>query len=622
MSWIVLSVFLPLLFLADPPDADAERLAQLAPNASDQADDRITSRAGGRFDVRFREAALFDALELLGEQANKNIVLESGVSGMVSLALRQVTFEEALLAILHANGLDYEERHGIVYVFAKSADRESAKPGEREVRVFKLKYVTALSAEEFLKPLLDETCVITRTGEVKEGIESDKESAGGFASAGRELIVIIAPRERMELIATALAEYDARPPQVLVEATIMRATLNEQNALGIDFNTLVGVNLQIMNAQSPALTDLTVGPLPIDRLDDFSGTARTDFNDAVPGGGLTIGIVKDQVGGFIRALEQITDVTILANPKMLTLNKQRGEVIVGRRDGYLTTTVTETAAIQTVEYLETGTKLVFRPFVTGNREVRMEIHPEDSNGGLTAANLPFQETTEATSNILLKDGHTILIGGLFRERSTASKSQVPGVGNIPVVGHLFGVQQDQTIREEVMILLTVHVLDDGEDHEGRYAGLLDDVERVRVGAREGLMGTGRAQFAEARYQRSVELVNAGRLDDALQEVRMALDLNPRHMDAIKMRERLESGRTWKSTGTMMRSFLQEMLREERGLPGRPVYGYPNLDQMLGAEPSAIPGDGNATLPPRSPAAPPARTEAARSTEPAQMELVP
>ena len=380
----------------------------------------------------------------------------------------------------------------------------------QEMRVFRLNHISATVAEEFIKPLLGADCAVTRTIETETGIGPDSESVGGFAPAGGEVLIVIGPPEQLGWISAAIAEIDVRPAQVLVEATIMRATLNEQNALGIDFNTLCGVDLQLMQANSPGITDLSVGNLPSSRLDDLSTTIRTDFNDMILGGGFTFGIIKDHVAAFIRALEQITDVTVMANPKVLTLNKQRGEVMVGRRDGYLTTTVTETAAVQTVEYLETGTKLLFRPFVTRDGFVRMEIHPEDSNGGLTANNLPFEETTEATTNILIQDGHTILIGGLFRERTNTSRSQVPVVGNIPILGHLFGVQQDQTTREEVIILLTVHILEDSEGERALIEGLDEDVERLWVGARRGLMGTGRELLAESRYQRALEALHARR----------------------------------------------------------------------------------------------------------------
>src|SRR5690606_15602917 len=137
---------------------------------------------------------------------------------------------------------------------------------------------------------------------------------------------------------------------------------------------------------SPGVQDITTGLVPVQSLSETTLTARTDLNGAVPGGGFTFGIIKDQISLFIRALESVTDTNVIANPKVLALNKQFGQVIVGRRDGYITTTITETTATQTVEFLETGTILSFRPFIGDDGYVRMEIHPKDSTGGLTAEN--------------------------------------------------------------------------------------------------------------------------------------------------------------------------------------------------------------------------------------------
>ncbi len=239
----------------------------------------------------------------------------------------------------------------------------------------------------------------------------------------------------------------------------------------------------------------------------------------------------------------MTDATIIANPKILTLNKQRGEIIVGRRDGYLTTTVTETAAIQTVEFLETGTQLLFRPFIGNDGYIRMEIHPEDSAGGLTSANLPFEETTEVTANILVRDGYTILIGGLFRERTTAGRAQVPFLGSIPGLGLLFQRINDDSSREEVIILLTVRVLKDDDAEAEEFAGLVEDVERIRVGARRRLHFSGRERLAQAHYHWAVQHLQRGDLDKAEWDLNMALHNTTRMLEAIKLKERIRRRRT-------------------------------------------------------------------------------
>src|SRR4029434_5761145 len=130
----------------------------------------------------------------------------------------------------------------------------------------------------------------------------------------------------------------------------------------------------------------------------------TSFTDPIKGG-LKVGYLTNSVSIFVAALEQVTDTTILANPKVLALNKQQGEVFVGNEDGYYTTLTTETTTSQSVESLKTGTRLIFRPFIGSDGFIRMEVHPEDSDGSVKANGLPSKSTTEVTSNVLGKDGH-------------------------------------------------------------------------------------------------------------------------------------------------------------------------------------------------------------------------
>ncbi|QOJ14617.1 MAG: secretin and TonB N-terminal domain-containing protein [Planctomycetia bacterium] len=553
------------------PALGGARPTAVAGAVEEAAQDRVAVGTAGRLDVRFFNTELFLALEALGEQTGRNIVLQPGATGTVSLTLRDVTFEQALDAVLRANDLESTIRDGVVFV--RPARKADAEPS-LDMRMFRLSYVPAPDVEEFIKPLISTHGRMARTPAPKAGIGSSKDDAGGMSPAMGDVLIVVDQPDRLAIIEQAIAEIDAPPQQVLVEATIMRATLNEQNALGIEFNTLAGVDFQMLAGNSPGVGSLSLGPVPQPQLQNTSVAARTEFNSAIPAGGFTFGVVKDQVASFIRALEQITDVTILANPKVLTLNKQRGEIIVGRRDGYLTTTVTETAAVQTVEFLETGTRLIFRPFVTRDGFVRMEIHPEDSNGGLTAANLPFQETTEATTNIVIRNGHTILIGGLFRERSTVGKSQIPGLGSIPILGVLLGNNQNSTVREEVIILLTVHVLEPGAADADAEA-LYEDAERMRVAQRSGLSGLGRDHLAEAHYQAAVGQVRAGSIGAAIFNLRLSTGLRPRHADAVRLLERLTRDRTWQADGSLIRGHLRHRVRGEprpadRGAFGRPL----------------------------------------------------
>jgi type II secretory pathway component HofQ len=283
-------------------------------------------------------------------------------------------------------------------------------------------------------------------------------------------------------------------------------------------------------------------------------------------------------------LEGTTDTTVLANPKVLALNKQKGEVIVGNETGYLTTTTTETSSTQTIEFLKTGTRLVFRPFIADDGYIRMEVHPEDSSGGLqTAANLPFKTTTEVTSNVMIKDGHTIVIGGLFRESSSSTKSQVPVLGNIPLVGTLFRNQSDATRRQEIIIMLTPHIIKDDDVMSELAEKAMKDGERLRVGVRRGMMFWGRERLADMFYQTAVDEMAKSHPDrsKALWNLDAAINLCPTMSEAHQLRQELTGKEITTADGSAIRTFVKRAI-----LADHVASTQPSLAEMEAAEAAA------------------------------------
>jgi type IV pilus assembly protein PilQ len=541
----------------------------------------VAVHESGRVDLHVSDLPVQIVLRMIAEQTRTNIVTTRGVGGIVSADLYDVTLEEALTAILTSNGLAFRRDGRFIYVYtAEELAAIQANERRLETRVFHLRYITAKDAETIVKPISSRQAKMATTPAAAEGLGSSNagggaaggQGTGGDSHANREMLIVVDDPERLAEIARVIAKIDVPPRQVLVEATILRAQLNEDNALGIDFTTVGGIDFAELNSVSPGVQSITTGLVPQEKLQETTFTVRTDFADNVPSGGFTFGIIKDQISAFIRALEEITDVSVLANPKILALNKQKGEVIVGRRDGFLTTTVTETTAIQSVEFLETGTRLIFRPFVLDDEVIRMEIHPEDSTGGLTAANLPFKQTTEVTTNILVKNGHTILIGGLFREVATATRGQVPILGNIPLAGALFRNTSNALRREEIIILLTVHIVE-GKIEEALGDELAQDVERLRVGQRRSAHWSGRERLSMAHYRWAVEHFQSGNLSRAMWDANLALRTNPHNVQAMKLRERVLRRRDWDEDASSVRDVVQQMIEKKEGVE-KPSYGRP------------------------------------------------
>lgn len=518
----------------------------------------------------FQNLPIRQVLRVLAIYSQKNIIASKNVQGDISADLYDVTVREALDALLKVNGFDYVAQGSFIYVYT-AEELEAIRQAQRQmaVRVFPLFYVRPEDAQLLIGPALSEEGTVAVTPDAQAGIATSATDTGGQSYATGDVLVVRDYEENLDRIGEILRNVDRRPQQVLIEATIVRATLNENNALGIDFNTLAGVNFSQLGATTGGLTNVRPElSTEVADLDANQATLRTDFNTTIGSGGFSFGYIGSDVAVFLRALEGVTDSQVLANPKVLVVNRMRGEVLVGRRDGYLTTTVTQTTATQTVEFLETGTRLVLRPYIGDNGYIRMEVHPEDSSG--TVANgLPTQQTTECTSNILVKDGHTVIIGGLFREITTQNRSQVPLLGNIPYAGVAFRSTQDITQREEVIILLTPHIIRDAAD-DAVSAELLADVERFRMGMRQNLAWFGRDRLAAAHLRWAKEHLAAGRRDKALWDLNMALSLSPKMHEALLLKERLTNEATWahEPRYSSVRWTVERMVMQDLGMdPG-------------------------------------------------------
>lgn len=544
----------------------------------------VTDRGTVRMHVA--DMPLADVLQLLSLESRRNIVASPNVTGSVTANLYDVSFVEALEAILMSNGAGYRTIGNFVYVYTnEELDRLEADTRLPLVtQVYYLNYLAAADAKTYIEAMVGDDGSVNTAPVAAKGLASESEDGGGQSSAGQDFVIVTARPSRHHEIKKVLDKVDVRPRQVLVEASILRAQLTEDNALGIDFTLVGGVDLELLGAASNGIADIALGALPQSRLEQFNAAATTNVSGNLTDNGITIGIIKDQVAIFIKALEEVTDITVLANPKLLTLNKQKAQVIVGRRDGFFTTTVTQTQAIQTVQFLETGTQLIFRPFIGNDDHIRVELHPEDSVGFVNAQGLPSEQTTEVTTNVIVRNGETILIGGLFREVTTSARAQVPGLGSLPGLGALFRSDSDTTDREEVIILLTVHIIDNEDAYAKASQAASEDLDRVRVGSRAGLMSSGRERIAQSHYRKAVAALSAGRTDKALWHLNLVLHNQPRFIPAIRLKEQILGKRAWDASGSGGRAFLNEVMMRERGR-AVPLFISPEPITTSPAEPS-------------------------------------
>ena len=552
---------------------------------SDEGETSVSITRPGTFEIHVQGADLRGVLQLLSTQGKRNIIATKEVAGTVTADLYGVTFEQALKAVLASSGLDYMDEDGFIYVHTPEQKQAIMKSKiEPVVRVFHLSYITAADAQVLVAPALSESGTVAVTPASAIGISPSKTETGGNANASNDVLVVRDSPKRVEKVAKLLEELDTKPEQVLIESTILSAQLSEGNKLGVNFNVLSGVDFQELGFTASTNGQQTLTSTDISSTDVTAMNFRTDFPTV--NGGMTFGVFGSDIAFFISALETITDFTVLANPKLLVVNKQRGEMMIGKRDGYLTTTYTETTATQTIEFLETGTLLIVRPFIGKDRHIRMEIHPEDSIGGVEDG-LPSETTTEITSNVMVRDGHTIVIGGLFREQTKNGRSQVPWVGNIPYLGSLFRTHDDQTSRDEVIILITPHIINHPVD-EAVSEQLKDDIERFRIGRRKGLQWWANERLAQAHLRWAKEHLRAGRRDQAMWDLDLALSMNPSIQEAVRLKERLTQKAFWadEPRASASKYIIQRMILHELGIPAQGLIPPDKPQNAQGLPPEA------------------------------------
>lgn len=518
------------------------------------------------------EAPIGDFLQEMGAMLNKNIIPSKDVRGTITVTMSNVTPMELLDAVLHMNGFAYRVSGNFIYVYtAKEMEEIEKKERKMVTETFRLNYVPASVVVGMLKPLKSPDAPDPAIYQDKDfQISADSKTLEYSSYSSGDLVVVNDYPEVMEKMRGIVKELDKRPQQVMVEATIMQAKLEDDNAMGVDFNLLGGVDFNsLTNANSnpdQALTGAILNNPTAGGVVDNGYTAagtRTDVNPAgpLPPGGLKVGVVYNNIAVFIRALETVTDSVVLANPKVLTLNRQPAMVLIGRQDGYISTTVaTGTTSTQSVAMLETGTRLIFKPTIASDGYIQMIIHPEDSLGSVSNG-LPTKTTTELTTNVLLKDGHTIVIGGLFREDNTINRSQVPFLGDIPLAGYLFRQQSDVLKRQEVIVLLTPHIVKSDEAYSAGAEEQQRRADSLLLGSRKGMMPFSMARLSEISYDKAraeMQQKYPDR-DKAMWYLDCATCLSPTFGEAILMKEALASKDIASAEQSSIRYFVRRQV---------------------------------------------------------------
>jgi len=436
---------------------------------------------------------IVDVLKMLATRSGINIVIGKNVTGRVTLFLKNVDIKDAFDIIILANDLAYEKNQDIVNVMTQK-DYEllygTRFQDKKQAKTIRLKFAKAVDLSRALNQIksnigrivVDEgsnAMVLIDAPEKIQDMETFIKAADlpiqtkifnlGYGQADKiqpklqeaitkgvgsikidertNKIAVTDYVSKLKEIEKLIRAFDEKSPQVLIDAQIIEIRPSDKFEMGVDWDYWIRKHFEI----STSLPITTTGKLSF-------GTTNT--TPAKTG----------QYKAIVQLLRTIGDTKILSSPRIIALNNQEAKILVGTKDAYITSTISQggtgtAVTAQSVNFVDVGIKLFVTPTINRDGFVTMKIRPEVSSSTRTnitsegqITQIPIVSTSEAETTVMVKDGVTIIIGGLKKDQKTKTEFRIPILGDIPFLGVLFRNTSDERSKTELVILLTPHII--------------------------------------------------------------------------------------------------------------------------------------------------------------------
>jgi type IV pilus assembly protein PilQ len=422
--------------------------------------------------IDFDDADVRDVIRVLSEMSGINIIHAGSVRGFVTVHLDQVPFNEAFETILSMQGLVAQQMGSNVLRILTPEELNADRA--RAVVTYKTFVLNYAKASE----------LVPRLGLVKISPNSKAE----VDERSNSIIVTDTP-EGISAAERLISELDTRPQQVLIEAKVVEVSLNSSMDLGIQWeyaninNKANGYDRQIVGQRErKATTSVDPGKVGFGAVgtDAITGTpvalVESAFNAASRGTGVTLPNTSPQSAAFTFGFINNTDLLaatlyalssegktkVLSSPRIITLNGQLAKIQVGSKLPFSTVTISPSGtSAQSITFVDVGVIMEVTPVINADNRVRLKLKPEVSIPGATVPGVgPQINTRNAETEVIIRDGETLVVGGLIDEQTRESMSKVPLLGDIPVLGVFFRNSFDQKNRTELLIFVTPRIVRD------------------------------------------------------------------------------------------------------------------------------------------------------------------
>lgn len=508
-------------FQMAPPSPVTGNVAQslVPPTSSSQTDDSdsdialqgsyLTFPANKNIKISsldFRATDVPDALRSLAQLIKINLMLSQEITGQVTILFSDVTIEEAFNTILTNFNLTFAWEGSILRIFAKSS-------APTMTRIFSIQHTNAADLQQIVTKILTpnvgaleidsrtNSLMVTDTAaklnevknllpkiDVKESAvqvtsrpvtevyylnyadattlsapikmlsanvqiqefsssqASQAGAAGGTTTGRMDMMIITDTQNNLDRIRELIEKLDVPPIQVTIDAHIYEIDKNEEERLGINWQKSIPIP-----GSNDSLFDISIAP----ETSDAGGTGVFRF------GSLDV----NQFKALLAMLKTHSFAKVLSNPVITTLNNRQANITVGQAIPYVSASQVnaETGQVtNTIAQANANIALVVTPSVTGNDEVFLDIQPTISSvlgytdlGGNSTPNL---SNRSAQTQVICKNNHTIVIGGMIKTDKSESLSKVPFLGDLPGIGKLFQKKTNREIRTELIIFITPHIV--------------------------------------------------------------------------------------------------------------------------------------------------------------------
>jgi type IV pilus assembly protein PilQ len=400
----------------------------------------LEQRLSKKISVEFRNTPIDDVIRIIADQADLDIVKSPQVTGEVTVTLTDIPLREALNNILSIHGFTYVLTENMVRIV--TSEEVTEKPEILKTKTFEIVYADVT--------------------EIVKALEKFRSPQGSVSSIqGTSHIIVTDTESKINEITVLISKIDRITPQILVEARIYDITSKDRLDLGIEWEA--GRNTTYGATGEPAITSrsdpfITGG---------FDGTiAKTESTT----GGLRVGWLNPSINVdfLIKAQKENVDAKLLANPRILVLDNETANIKIVSEIPYQE--LQESSAggsVGTTAFREVGVELDVTPHLASRDEmIRLHLKPVFSvvTGEVQVAGVgvsypqPVVDRREATTTLLIKNGLTVVLGGLRKKETTRQINKIPILGDLPLIGFLFRFEGEETITSELVVFITPSIV--------------------------------------------------------------------------------------------------------------------------------------------------------------------